>query len=170
MKSSVLLKFSFWYVGYYIVNFRIQHRNSLTNSVFLASSARDDLSRKWSEYFTGPHGRFADTFNKKKATLKELRLGEFNILITPGKYLSVVIISSAENLVLLEKPVHRMIDELEKKNDSVLKNWDGNQNSIKGINKGINKMVNGGYWVHTLFHNLHGLYQKPFRHVSHCFP
>jgi parallel beta-helix repeat protein len=108
-----------------------------------ASSIDEDIL---SSMITVVQGFVSDSFDKKKkATLKEMRLGEFNILIVQGKYLSVVILSSEEDLKPLEGPTKEMMKDLETINEEILKDWDGNQDAIIGIEKCIDKMVHSGY-------------------------
>jgi hypothetical protein len=77
--------------------------------------------------------------------LKELRLGELNILITPGHHISVVALSSEENLKPLERPVNRMIHEIELINQENLKDWDGIHDTVIGLEDCVTKMIHGGY-------------------------
>lgn len=86
-----------------------------------------------------------DSFSERKTALKELRMGDFSILITSGEYLSVVVISPEEEVKKLEKPIQMMIRDLEEINEENLKDWDGNQDSIAGIEECINKMVRAEY-------------------------
>lgn len=84
-----------------------------------------------------------DSFQKKQTVLKELRMGDFNILIVQGEYLTVVIISPEENLKPLEEPVNAMIEQLEKINLDLLKQmggmWEG---TLVGADDCINRLVN----------------------------
>jgi len=86
-----------------------------------------------------------DSFNKKKALLKKLEFGEFNILITPGEYLNLVAISPDNNVSDLEKPTNLMLHEVEDQNKETLPNWDGDQDKILGLEQCMDKLVNGGY-------------------------
>jgi parallel beta-helix repeat protein len=85
-----------------------------------------------------------DSFGKKGA-LKQLRLGEFNILISQGEELNVVAISTEADLDSLEKPIEKMITEIEEINKDVLPNWDGNPENLHGIEDSVTKLVNGEY-------------------------
>jgi hypothetical protein len=85
-----------------------------------------------------------DSFGKKGA-LKQLRLGEFNILISQGEVLNVVAISTEADLDALEKPVSKMIKVIEEINKDVLPDWDGNPENLHGIEDCVTKLVNGEY-------------------------
>jgi len=87
----------------------------------------------------------SDSFNKKKASLKKLEFGEFNILITPGEHISVVAISPDKNISDLEKPIKLMVQEIEDNNTESLEDWDGDQDSILGLDASVEKLVHGGY-------------------------
>lgn len=86
-----------------------------------------------------------DSFKGGKAAIKEMRLGNFNILIVKGEFLDVVAISPQEKLLVLEKPLKSMLDELETMNRTTLENWDGNKDSIEGVYEFVNKLVHEGY-------------------------
>jgi hypothetical protein len=86
----------------------------------------------------------SDSFGKKDA-LKQLRLGEFNILISQGKELNVVAISTESNLDKIEKPIDKMIAVIEDENEGVLADWDGNPESLTGIEESVTRLVNGEF-------------------------
>jgi hypothetical protein len=86
----------------------------------------------------------SDSFGQK-GSLKQLRLGEFNILITQGAKLNVVAISTAADLEKLEEPFDKMIKNIEEINEAVLVDWDGSPDSLQGIEEHVTKMINGEY-------------------------
>jgi hypothetical protein len=86
----------------------------------------------------------ADSFGGK-GTLKELKLGDYHILICTGKELSIVAISSAGKLDSLEKPITKMIGVIEEQNKDVWDSWDGTLDSLKGISENVNMLVKGEY-------------------------
>jgi hypothetical protein len=87
----------------------------------------------------------ADSFTNKNTALKELRLGEMNILITPGNHISVVALSSEENMKPLERPMNRMIHEIELINQQNLTDWDGIHDTVIGLDDCVEKLINDGY-------------------------
>lgn len=86
-----------------------------------------------------------DSFGQKEAALKNIGFGDFNLLITPGKYLSVVVISPSEDLKKLEKPVTSMISDIELVQEDVLKDWNGDKDQIPGMEDYVNRLVGGEY-------------------------
>jgi len=96
-----------------------------------------------SSMLTAVQSFVTDSFTKKQTVLKELRMGNFNILIVQGDYLSVIVISPEENLKPMEEPVSTMIKELEERNLELLKEmggmWEG---SLEGADDCIIRLVN----------------------------
>ena len=86
-----------------------------------------------------------DSFGKKEASLKNLGFGDFNLLIIPGDYLSVVVISPEEDLRPLEKPIKTMIKDVEFIHKDTLLDWDGDKEAISGLSESINRLVHGEY-------------------------
>ena len=88
----------------------------------------------------------SDSFSEKETDLKELHLGDFNILIHQGKlYFNAVVISSDENLKSLEKSIEPMIREIEKINEGKFDDWNGDLDEFKGIKDCIAKLINNQY-------------------------
>jgi len=86
-----------------------------------------------------------DSFSKKQTALKRLELGDFSILITPGDFLNVVIISPDKQIDKVEPETQAMLVEVETLNASVLDNWDGDESGIKGLDESVHKFVKAEY-------------------------
>jgi hypothetical protein len=84
-----------------------------------------------------------DSFGKSDTSLKTMGFGKFNILIVPGNALSIVVISSEEDLKPLEGPVKGLIQTIEAKNKQVLKDWNGSVESLIGIDEAVGSMLDG---------------------------
>lgn len=85
------------------------------------------------------------SFQKKQTRLKELRLGDFDLLINQGTYLSAIVVSSSENLKMLEKPLNLMVKEIEDANLEMYKEWDGDTQNFIGIEDCVDKFIYEGY-------------------------
>jgi hypothetical protein len=85
------------------------------------------------------------SFNQMDTTLKELVMGNFNIIIGRGQYINIVVISPEQNIKSIEVPLDLLIKDIETKNDAVLKAWDGSLDGFIGIDDYINNFVNGSY-------------------------
>ncbi len=74
-----------------------------------------------------------DSFGDNDTQLKEIRLGGFNILIIRGKKLTVAVTSTGEYLKELEAPLKQGLKKLEARNSAVLRNYEGDQELLEGL-------------------------------------
>jgi OOP family OmpA-OmpF porin len=85
-----------------------------------------------------------DSFGSRgKGGLKELRMGELDLLITQGRYLTVVLIGKGGDMKLLEHSISEMLTEFEAENKKALKSWFGDRSAIKGLKESVDEMVKG---------------------------
>ena len=82
-----------------------------------------------------------DSFGSKGKGLRELRMGEMDLLITQGRYLTVVVIGQGGEMKLLEPEVKEMLDDYESENKRTLKSWFGDRSAIKGLKESIDRLV-----------------------------
>lgn len=87
----------------------------------------------------------ADSFQQEGSALRELRLGDFNIVLSGGEFLSVVILSPEEDLKSLQKPSEKMIEEMEELNADVLEDFSGNADDLTQVDALVKKLLKGEY-------------------------
>jgi parallel beta-helix repeat protein len=82
---------------------------------------------------------------KKKSDLKQLKMGDFNIIIEKGKLVSAVVFTNAEETETISKQLKPMIKELEIIEKKILEDWDGNVDSLGSLHEYAQKFINGEY-------------------------
>ncbi len=87
----------------------------------------------------------ADSFAKRNASLRRLEMAEFTILIEPGQYITVVgITRDRENREVADHLI-RMKREVEEKMGDAFEDWEGDVDSIAGVEEFVEKLMNDEY-------------------------
>lgn len=74
--------------------------------------------------------------------LKELRMGNLEILITQGKYLTLVVIAkSGGNMRILEPGLKETLSRFESGNKKALRSWFGDRGAITGLREALDKVL-----------------------------
>jgi len=86
-----------------------------------------------------------DSFGSRGGStgLKELRMGNLVILITQGKYLTVVVIAKAGggDMRILEPGLKEILSRYESENKKALRSWFGDRGAIKGLKKELDAVL-----------------------------
>ncbi len=86
-----------------------------------------------------------DSFGSMNTTLKRLEMQDFTVLIEPGKHISVVGITRDKDNRELNDHLLRMMREVDSEMAEKFEAWDGDMESIRDIDKYIQKLLEGGY-------------------------
>lgn len=84
-----------------------------------------------------------DSFSSGKSALKEMKLGDFTVLIEQGTDLFVVAISSDDKASDLIPHLEKLTKKIEADNEGKIEDWDGSVDSLVGIEDSVAKMVAG---------------------------
>ncbi len=76
--------------------------------------------------------------------LEELKYGEFNLVVKMGNLVTLVAVMEGKSNGFLHRDLKNLIVEVEEKYGEVLKAWDGNTESVAGIEKMLRSMVESG--------------------------
>lgn len=87
----------------------------------------------------------ADSFKAKNSALKELKLGDFTILIEKGDYVTVVAFTSKGKPKVIKPQIKYLIMEIEESYDTILEDWNGDIGQLAGIQDFVFKFLNGDY-------------------------
>lgn len=77
--------------------------------------------------------------------LDEMKFGEFKIIICRGKWIIVASLVFGEGAEKLKKEIAKVVLEIERKYESVLKDWDGLLDNMRPLNKEMEKLIVGKY-------------------------
>ena len=88
---------------------------------------------------------FIKDSTKRKSELKQLRLGDFDILVEKGDNITAVAFTTSKEASAIIKQLRRLVDDIEGSEAETLRNWDGNVETMTHINDYTFKFMNGQY-------------------------
>ena len=87
----------------------------------------------------------SDSFKGRDSALKQLRMGDFTIILEKGKYVTVVLFTSQKDVAGLTAPTKELIRDIEGNYKDILKDWDGNVHKLSGIQELVQGFLSGEY-------------------------
>lgn len=76
--------------------------------------------------------------------LEELRYGNYNLVMKRGNIITIVAVLEGRSNEFLHNDLKNILDEIEEDYFGILKNWDGNMESMEGIKKILYSFIKSG--------------------------
>ncbi len=86
-----------------------------------------------------------DSFSDQEGMLDEMNFGRFQVLLGRGEHIILATIVLGDDPSHLKPQVTQAIKDIEEKYEDVLKDWDGDMQSIKGAAKYVMDLIDGKY-------------------------
>ncbi len=94
--------------------------------------------------FTAIQDFMAETFKSQgneSGNLNTLHYGNFRILIEHGEYAYIAMVITGDETPQLRKKLQETVSTIHRKYKSILKDWDGSQDKLSGINKQVKELI-----------------------------
>jgi len=86
-----------------------------------------------------------EAFNNPKVNLKQIYLGEFDVLMCSGEYITICAIVSGPKASEVRRQVDKFVRDAERTYGDKIKEWKGNLKDLRGLQTMILKLITGGY-------------------------